>query len=230
MDPSTILQDLADPPWRSFGEDLRAPKRPCHFLARDLSEHALRPPPETTFTKAELAAAGQDAFAAGRAAGLAEASASQAAAEAVVIAAIGDALRDAAGEAGRVADQSAVALARTLLAAMQAVVPNLIERTALTETRAMLAQLLPGLSREPHVQVTVPCGLESGIEAMLDALPPSDRERITLVGSSSFGRGEAEVAWSAGHALRRPDRVWEAVMNALEPALNPRTEDNYDVQ
>lgn len=230
MDTSTILQDLADPPWRLFSEDLRAPKRPCHFLARDLSEHALRLPPEATFTKAELAAAGQDAFAAGHAAGLAEASASQAAAKAAALAVIGDALRDAAAEAGRVADQSAAALARTLLAAMQAVVPNLIERTALTETQAMLAQLLPGLSREPHVQVTVPCGLECGIEAMLDTLPPSDRGRITVVGSSNLGRGEAEVAWSAGHALRRPDRVWAAVMNALEPALNPRTKDSHDVQ
>lgn len=230
MNASTVLQDFADPPWRSFGEALLTPKRSGHFLARDLSEQALRLPPETTFTKAELAAAGQDAFAAGHAAGLAEASSSQAAASAAALAVIGDALRASAAEAGRVADQSAAALARTLLAAMHTVVPTLIERTALSETHAMLAQLLPGLSREPHVQVTVPYGLEAGVAAMLDALPASDRARISVAGSSSLGHGAADVAWSAGQALRRPERVWQAVMRALEPALDPKIEDSNDVQ
>jgi hypothetical protein len=193
------------------------------FLRRDLSDEALRQPPEPLFTQADLAAVRQEGFDAGHAAGMAAAAASRAAArtasEIQALGTIAALMAGARKESARVADLAADALARTVIAAMDSVMPDLIRRSALTEVGAMLALVLPGLSREPAVRVEVPLEIADAIAASLASLPPEQRDIVTVTGMAPMRPGEARVHWAAGHARRQPARVWESVMQALHPAL-----------
>ena len=193
------------------------------FLRRDLSDEALRQPPEPLFSQADLAAVRQEGFDAGHAAGMAAAAASRAAArtasEIQALGTIAALMADARKESARVADLAADALARTVIAAMDGVMPDLIRRSALSEVGAMLALVLPGLSREPAVRVEVPLEIADAIAATLASLPPEQRDTVTVAGLAPMRPGEARVHWAAGHARRQPAQVWEAVMQALHPAL-----------
>jgi flagellar assembly protein FliH len=194
------------------------------FLRRDLSDEALRQPPEPSFTQAELDAARQDGFDAGHAAGMATAAASREAArtasEIQAMRTIAALMADARKESARVADLAADALARTVIAAMDSVMPDLIRRSALGEVSALLALVLPGLSREPAVRVEVPLEIADSIAATLATLPPEQRDTVTVAGMAPLRPGEARVHWAAGHARRQPAEVWDGVMQALHPALD----------
>lgn len=224
MDGTRTLPALRSPVWASQSRELFQAGRVSGFLQRDLSEQALKQPVEPMFSRADLAAARRDGVELGRAAGLAEAAASRAATEVEALALIAAALADGRTEAVRVADQAAGALARALVAAMDAVMPDLVRRSALDEAGAMLAHVLPGLSREPHVRVEVPREVADGVEAALAKLTPEHRGRICVTGleragAGSLEAGEVQVRWSSGHAQRRPEQVWRTVMDALGGAL-----------
>lgn len=197
----------------------RAPQ----FLQRDLSDEALRQPVEPLFSQAELAEVRQEGFDAGYAAGMAAAAASRAAAckaaEIKAIGAIASAMADALQESARVADLAAEALARTVVAAMDAVMPDLIRRSALNEVSAMLALVLPGLSREPAVRVEVSREIAGSIGATLGSLPAELSNKITVVGMDDLQPGDTRVHWNAGYAGRQPAQVWQSVMDVLQPAL-----------
>ena len=198
--------------------------RGSRFLQRDLSDEALRQPPEPMFSQADLAAVRQEGFDAGHAAGMAAAAASRAAArtasEIQALGTIAALMADARKQSTRVADLAADALARTVIAAMDSVMPDLIRRSALSEVGAMLALVLPGLSREPAVRVEVPLEIADSIAATLASLPPEQRDNVTVAGMAPMRPGDARVHWAAGHARRQPAQVWEAVMRALHPALD----------
>ena len=222
------------PPSNHTGSATPAPCRPLSapnhgrpagslFLRRDLSDEALRQPPEPLFSQADLAAVRQEGFDAGHAAGMAAAAASRAAArtasEIQALGTIAALMADARKESARVADLAADALARTVVAAMDSVMPDLIRRSALSEVGAMLALVLPGLSREPAVRVEVPLEIADAIAATLASLPPEQRDTVTVTGMAPMRPGEARVHWAAGHARRQPAQVWESVMQALHPVL-----------
>jgi flagellar biosynthesis/type III secretory pathway protein FliH len=201
------------------------------FLQRDLSDEALCQPPEPLFSEADLAAVRQEGLDAGHAAGMATAAASREAArtasEIQAMRTIAALMADARKESARVADLAADALARTVIAAMDSVMPDLIRRSDLAEVSAMLALVLPGLSREPAVRVEVPLEIADSIAAALASLPPEQRDTVTVVGMAPMRPGEARVHWAAGHARRQPAQVWESVMQALRPALgHPKPDDS----
>jgi flagellar biosynthesis/type III secretory pathway protein FliH len=226
-----IASPAFEPHWVPSGSTTRSPgrilpsaARASLFLQRDLNEEALRQPVEPVFSQAELAAVRQEGFDAGHAAGMAAAAASREAArtasEIQALATIAATLADARRTAARVADQAADALARTVLAAMDSVMPDLIRRSALNEVGAMLAHVLPGLSREPAVRIEVPADIAGSITASLASLAPELRDRITVDGVNRMRPGDAEVHWGAGHATRQPAEVWQAVMAALHAELS----------
>jgi len=193
------------------------------FLQRDLSEEALRTPAEPTFNQAELTATRQEGYDAGYAAGIADAAVSRAAyrtaSEVHAIGLISAAMEEGCKQSASVADQAANALAKALIASMHAVIPDLIERSALNEVGAMLARVLPGLSREPAVRVEVSPDIADYVSETFGALAPEHRVKISVIGEKAMKPGEARVCWGAGHARRDPAGVWQAVMEALQPAL-----------
>ena len=208
----------------------RAPSvaRPSRFLQRDLSETALRQPAEPLFSAAELAASREDGFEAGREAGLAHAATTHAAAEAAALTAIAAALAQGQADAAIVANQAGIALARALLAGMQAVMPELIRRSALDEAGAMLARILPGLSCEPLVHVHVPSAIASGVSAAVRRLTPDHAGRVDVTAAHDLEPGAVRIAWSGGRAIRRPAQVWQSVMDAFEPLLNEEAAKDTD--
>jgi hypothetical protein len=232
-----IVSAAFEPRWVPSGDGARPSARTLSrtpraslFLQRDLSDEALRQPVEPRFSQAELAAVRQEGFDAGHAAGMAAAAASRAAArtaaEIQALGIIAASLADARNESARVADVSADALARTLIAAMDSVMPELIRRSALSEVNAVLAHVLAGLSREPAVQVEVPLEIVDSIAATLASLPPELRDTVTVAGLDRMRPGEVRIRWASGHARRQPAQVWESVMEALHPALDHPTLDH----
>jgi flagellar biosynthesis/type III secretory pathway protein FliH len=214
-----------------------APSRPrprgaTSFLQRDFSEDASPKPVAPQFSPAELAAIKQEGFEAGYATGLAEAAASEAAertsSEVHALGIIADAMANGCEQAAAVADQAAGALARTLVTSLDAVMPDLIQRSALNEVDAMLAHVLAGLSREPAVRIGVPRAIADYVAATLASLGPEHRAKITVVGEDHMAPGEVRVDWGAGRAWRQPAEVWQAVMNVLNPALGePDSKDSH---
>ena len=115
----------------------------------------------------------------------------------------------AAAEAAQVSDQAAAAMATAVVHAMRAVVPELMRRSGLVEAIAMLAHLLPGLSREPEVRIGVAPELADGLAACLAGLAPDLRGRIHVAGSGQAGEANVGVRWHAGQASRQPAQVLE---------------------
>ena len=166
-----------------------------------------------------MSLAKQEGFDAGYAAGLADAAASRASAEVMALRAVAACMGAGQAEAAQVSDQAAAAMAIAVMHAMRAVVPDLMQRSGLSEASAMLAHLLPGLSREPEVRVTVAPELADGLRASLNWLAPGIRERVHVAGSGQTGKADVSVQWHAGQARQQPAQVWNAVMQTLETAL-----------
>jgi hypothetical protein len=201
------------------------------FLRRDLSVQALRLPAEPSFGPTDLAAARQSGFEAGHAAASAEAARSHAQAQALALGVIARAMTDSQAEAAHVADRAAGSVAQALVAALRAVMPDLIARAALGETGAMLAAILPGLSRELTIRVEVPGTIAKGIAATVAGLAAEHRDRIEVRCPDGLAAGEARVSWASGQAVRQPAEVWLAVMDLLEPALGePSMKDHVNGQ
>jgi flagellar biosynthesis/type III secretory pathway protein FliH len=230
MDDNTATAAF-EPSWVPAGGGAPPSARPLSrtpraslFLQRDLSDEALRQPVEPRFSAAELAAVRREGFDAGHAAGMAVAAASREAArtasEIQALGIIAALLADARDESARVADLAADALTRTLIAAMDSVMPELIRRSALSEVSAVLAHVLPGLAREPTVQVEVAFEIVDSIAATFASLPAELRDAVTVTGLGRMRPGEVRIHWESGQARRQPEQVWESVMAALHPALD----------
>jgi flagellar biosynthesis/type III secretory pathway protein FliH len=198
--------------------------RVASFLQRDLNDEALHKPAEPVIRQAELAAIRQEGFDTGHAAGLAAAAGSQAAyrtaAEVQALRVISSSMQDGGRQAASAADTAAAALAKALIEAMRTVMPDLIRRSALSETKAVLALVLPGLSRELAVRIEVPPDIAGYIETTLALMAPEQRDKIDVIGKDGMRSGEARVHWASGHARRDPAEIWQTVMAALQPALD----------
>lgn len=186
------------------------------FLRRDLSEQALRRPAEPQFDLSQVVQSRQQGYESGRLAGLAEANASISANQARATTAIAAAMAGADVQAARVADAAAAALAAALVAAMRAVMPDLIRRSGLREAGAMLAHVLPGLARQPYVDIEVPSAMADGVAGIVQ---PGGAGRIAVRGSDAMEPGGVRVSWSVGEATRQPHEIWQAVMAVIDPTL-----------
>lgn len=232
MDADFTLQRLAELPRT---RPVAQPRRTSLFLQRDFSDEALRQPIEPMFSAAEVAARYQEGYdagyAAGHEAGFKEAVASRAAHQAAVevqsLGVIAAAVADAGRSAATVADQAAEALAKTLIASMRAVMPALIERSAVGEINAMLAQVLPGLSREAAVRIEVAPDLTRYVAATVAKLAPEQQSAIDVVGIPAMQAGGARVVWHAGIAQRNPAQLWDAVLQALCPMATETEAQEY---
>lgn len=192
------------------------PARPRGLLYRDLSDAALRAPPPITYSRDDLAEAERDGYRDGYAAAHAEAAQSRAAAETAALAAVASAMQEARGEVAGVAERTARAFAKLALAAMRATMPELMRRHAHLEISALVAEVLPGLAREPAIRVEVAPALAPGVGAKLASIDGGASERIVVVGCPGLPPGDVRIAWSAGRASREPSAVWGQVLAAFD--------------
>jgi flagellar biosynthesis/type III secretory pathway protein FliH len=219
MNQGVSTTSFIEPNW-SRPEFAPSRRRPAAmFMLRNFDDVVPPEAFEPSFTAEDLEVARREGFAEGQADGHAVAGNSRAAAEAAALANIATALAESRDVAAAVADQAAGALAKTLVAALGAVMPDLIRRSALSEAAAMLAHILPGLAREPDIRIEVPADIADGIAAALVPLASEHRGKIDVAGADHLPVAEARVRWAAGEARRQPAQIWEAVMEMLRPAL-----------
>ena len=83
----------------------------------------------------------------------------------------------------------------------------------------MLAQVLPGLSREPELLVLVRPEMRDGLAALVARLGREGAGHVSVQGDETLDDGEVRVRWSAGEARRQPAAIWQAVVQMLQPAL-----------
>ncbi len=185
------------------------------LLHRDLSDEALRRPPPPTFSQDDLARAQQEGFQEGYAAAHAEAAASRAAAETMALAAVANAMMEAHGAVADVADRTACAFAKAVTATMRAIMPELIRRSASREISALIAEILPGLSREPTVVIGVAPGLVAGLVDRLSRMDGMPRDGIRVCAEAGLQDGDARIVWGTGQASRQPFVVWQRILEAF---------------
>jgi hypothetical protein len=154
-----------------------------------------------------LAAARMEGFAAGERAGRAAALASAEAAAAVALREIAASLALGTEAVAATAEPNALAVARAAVAALCAALPSLAERCAEAEVARFTAALLPCLTPEPLLTLSVAPPLVPAIAARFAAEP-----RIEVHPDPALAPGDALLAWRDGSAERRAGQAQAAVM------------------
>ena len=171
---------------------------------------------ERAARQAALDAARAEGFTAGEAAGRAEAAAAHAAAretaEAVALAAAAASLGTIAATADATIGRGAEALARLILAALDAALPAAAARLAPETAALLVTEIQPVLERAGTVHLSVAPGLAAGIGSRL-ADP-----RLTIAEDPALAPGDARAAWADGAAtMRLQDR--RAALTAMLASL-----------
>jgi flagellar biosynthesis/type III secretory pathway protein FliH len=152
----------------------------------------------------------------GRAAGLEDArteqDAIQVALRTAALAAIADGLSAGRADAAAIAGRAADDIAGAMLALLSACLPATAAKLAQDEVSALLHALLPPLSREPGVTITVHPDLLAAITGDVAAF--SD---VTVAADPSLAASDVTIAWRDGQAKRDWAALWRDVTAALAP-------------
>ncbi len=196
-----------------FAEDFDEPSPPEVAVIPSPAEGAFLAEP--MFTVADLDAARQDGWAAGREAGLAAAAAAERAAVATAIASIAAQMDVATHEAVAHAEQAAEEIARVVLTALKSALPALCVRHGEAEVRAIMRHVLPPMMPEPAITVRVNPGLVRATEDEIGRLDPDLAERIRLVPTDAMELSDVRISWQDGGATRDSKKLWREIADVL---------------
>jgi flagellar biosynthesis/type III secretory pathway protein FliH len=177
------------------------------------------PEPEViapSFSAAELDAARAEAWQAGNDAATAAAAAADHAAIRATLTAIAAQFAGSDDALRALAEQSAAAIARLLLASLGAVLPVLAARYGEAELQAILRALLPGLFKEPAITVRINPRHHAALAVTLEQLDPDLAQRVTFAPSDALAPGDARIAWRHGGATRDAAALWAQVLAILD--------------
>ena len=178
-------------------------------------------PPPPSFSEAELEAAREEAFAAGREAGAAEALGG-------LEQRIATALESATAQIETLlADQAAAAETRRAVAmrlsikAIETLFPTLLQSTALAEIEAAIGSALTKLEDEPRVVIRVADEAAEPLRERLAGLGAEARfgGQLVLLPDGALGPGAARVEWASGGAERDSNRLWQELRAVIEAHL-----------
>lgn len=181
-----------------------------------------KPPPEPTFTSAELELARATALDAGRKAALAEATASieqQLVAATEQLAAGVPTLLARDGEIREDVERQAIELLRGLVAKT---FPALAQRVSIDEIEALVTDCLREAFEEPRVVLRVPQRLFDPIRDRLGALAQQTgfAGKFVLLADDALGPADCRLEWADGGAERVTDRLVREIDAVLERALS----------
>lgn len=166
---------------------------------------------EPTYSAAELEAA----HAAGHAAGLLEAGHGLAASRVQMLGLIAHGLGDASSAAAAVAEETARAVASTMLGAMAACLPAACAHHGASELQALVRAIVPGLVNEPRIAVRVHPLMASALEAEIATLDCEIAERVVLIPTERLPPGDARISWQDGSVVRDAGRTRRGIQDAL---------------
>jgi len=199
-------------------------------VARTAEPSPPPPPPPPSYGQHDLDAACAVARAEGFAQGREAAATATATQVAATLARVTQQLDDAAEQAGRVADESATAMARMLIGAVLAGFPLLRERHGGDELRQLIRVALRGLLLETRVTCYVHPSMAPLIEQELAHIRPGERAHIGIEPSDDMPPGDARIAWPHGAAVRDTVRAHAEILGILAPlgllpdaTVNPET-------
>ena len=170
-----------------------------------------QPPAEPSFSATDLAAARDEARLGGRM----EAEHGLIASRARMLELIATGLGDAREAAAAIAEDRAMAIARTMLSALAACLPALCVRHGAGELRALMQAVLPDLVDEPRITVRVSPQMASAMGAEIAALDSDLAAKIVLLPSEQIAPGDARISWREGQAIRDAGRARRALEDAL---------------
>lgn len=181
-----------------------------------------KPPPEPTFTGAEVEAARATGLEEGRAAALAEASAAverQLAAATESLASGVPALLARDGEIRNDVERRAIELLRGVVART---FPVLAQRTSIDEIETLVTDCLREAFEEPRVVLRVPQRLFDPIRDRLGALAQQTgfAGKFVLLADDALGPADCRLEWADGGAERVTDRLAREIDAVLERALS----------
>lgn len=173
------------------------------------------------YTEADLEAAREEAYAAGRTAGLEEDRAAAERALAASLEAIGaslDGLLAARAEAEDFAQRQALEAAMLVLRRLY---PELERRHGLGEIEGVVTESLERLREEPRVVVRVADARMDELQARVEDLAARSGYpgKVVLLAEDGLSPGDARVEWADGGAERDSARLWQEVEDALARAL-----------
>jgi flagellar assembly protein FliH len=180
------------------------------------------PPPEPTYSKAELKAAHDAGVASGREAALAEAAQSTEAHAATSlstlvagVATVLAARQSAIDEAQRQACEAMGILLRKMA-------PALSRKAPLTEIDALIAECLREAFDEPRIVLRVADGEFEAVQQRLGAITESVgyAGKVVLLADEALCPGDARVEWAEGGAERNHRRLMQDFDGALARALD----------
>ena len=214
-------------------DDREAPEAwaPAHENAPEAWAPAHKDEPDTAFVPlfqqaptrpmsasvcAMLAEAREAAFSAGMAAGRAAEQESREAAVAESLSRIANAMTDARWAADAVAEETAAEMGRLVSDVLALVLPGLAERTAGLDAMSFAAGLLPALTAEPRISISVSPGVAPALAEQL-ATQPS----IHVAADSSLPGGDVRIGWRDGQAELRHAAFRSAMLGMIASLLAP---------
>jgi len=185
-------------------------------------QRKVAPPPEPTFTQAELEASHAVGFAEGRAQALAEATQSIEARIAAALSTIATRLTDAL----RSHEEAVEAAQHRALEAIRAIarkaVPALCRTAPLLELETLVSESLREAFDEPRLVLRVADGVFDAMQQRLSAITGAAgfAGKVVLLADDGLDLADARVEWADGGAERDTKRLLHDIDGALARALD----------
>ena len=193
----------------------------------DLEEHEDLPPPEPTFSLAELQDAREEGHRAGREEMRAEAEAATETSAMLALTALAEhfaglsAAQEAAiSEIRREAVVIALAVTRKMF-------PNLAQDMALPEIESVIHTCLREYITEPRIFVRVHEDVRDLVKEKADPIVEQTgfQGDLIVVAEPGLGRSDCVLEWGAGGAERRTERLWQNIDREVADALGVAVEE-----
>jgi flagellar assembly protein FliH len=180
------------------------------------------PPPEPTFSRAELEAVHQEGVEAGRAAALAEAARSTEARIAESLSSVAADIGELLAARQRYADEAQRSACEVMAILLHKAVPALSRKAPLAELEALLSDCLREAFDEPRLVLRVADALFEPLQQRLGAITTAAgfAGKVVLLADETLGSGDARVEWAEGGAERDTRRLMRDIDEALARALD----------
>ena len=180
------------------------------------------PPPEPTFTRAEVTAARAAGAAEARAAALAEAARTTEACIAASLTTLADGITQVCETRQAYAEEAQRRALETARAILQKAAPALSRKAPLAEVEAVVADCLREAFDEPRIVLRVADSLFEALQQRLGFLTTSTgfAGKVVLLADENLGPGDARVEWAEGGAERDTGRLMRDIDGALARALD----------
>jgi flagellar assembly protein FliH len=200
-----------------FDQSFDLPDAPRKGVARKAP-----PPPEPTYSKAELEAAHQAGVASGREAALAEAAQSTEAHAASSLSTLVAGVAQVLAARQSAIDEAQRQACETMGILLRKVAPALSRKAPLVELEALIADCLREAFDEPRIVLRVADTLFEPVQRRLGALTAAAgfAGKVVLLADETLGPGDARVEWAEGGAERDARRLMRDIDGALARALD----------